>query len=324
MRVAGAGICHTDLHVWRGDWKDLGLPPALPITPSHEISGVVVDLGEKVPSRIRVGQRVVVYPWMWSEEDEYVWRGCGHLSDYAMYPGVTADGGLREYFLVPHYRFVVDAEGLGDLPAASTLACAGLTTYRAVKKAKSVLDGDDWVVLVGLGGLGAYAAQWLNLLAPYANVIGVDVRDEAIEFVSRIAKLDVTLNPKRADPVIAVLEATGGKGAKAVIDLVGTTETFARYCRTLSKTGLYVVVGLMSAGAGIELELLRRVVLGEWSITGSLVGTLAEVHEVVKLAKKGKVNYAGVVTRRVRLEEVTEALELLDKQKVIGRQVVVF
>jgi D-arabinose 1-dehydrogenase-like Zn-dependent alcohol dehydrogenase len=82
-------------------------------------------------------------------------------------------------------------EGIDDLVAVAPLTCAGLTTFRAIKKARNVLDVDDYVIVVGLGGLGAYAVQWLRVIAPYVNIIGVDTRDEAIEFVSKVLQLTI-------------------------------------------------------------------------------------------------------------------------------------
>jgi D-arabinose 1-dehydrogenase-like Zn-dependent alcohol dehydrogenase len=136
-------------------------------------------------------------------------------------------------------------EGINDLVAVAPLTCAGLTTFRAIKKARNVLDVDDYVIVVGLGGLGAYAVQWLRVIAPYVNIIGVDTRDEAIEFVSKIAKLDEVINASEEDPSVQTMIITKGKGAKVVLDFVGP-KALPTYFLTLSKRGVYILVGLMS------------------------------------------------------------------------------
>lgn len=322
IKVAGAGICHTDVHVWKGDWKDVGIPPKLPFIVSHEITGTVVAKGEKVPDTIKIGQKVLVYAWGYLEEDEYTIRGYTQLAKKPFHLGVVAEGGLREYFLAPSYRFVVDAEGLEDLPAAAPLACAGLTTYRAVKRIKPYLDPGDYVLIVGLGGLGSYASQWVRALAPHVSLIGVDIREEALEFASKITKFDALINASKEDPVKAVREITKGKGVKAVLDIVATGKTIPLYLYTLSKTGMYVLVGMM--GVDAHIPALLPILVNEWSIVGTVVGTLAEQYEVIEAARRGLINYRAVVTRRLKLEEATEGFEALEKGKVLGRQVVVF
>lgn len=321
IKVLGAGICHSDVHVWRGDWKTEGIPPKLPIVLSHEIVGTVVARGDKVPEEIKEGRSYLVYAWQYAKEDEYVLRGLTHLSSYPVYLAVTVDGGMQEYFLVSDYRFLVDVEGLEDLPAAAPLGCAGLTTYRAVKKALPYLEPGDYAAVVGLGGLGSYAVQWLRALAPYVSVIGVDVRDEPIEFVSKITKLDATVNASKVDPAKAIGEITKGRGLKAVINLVGKDPTVVLYSRLLARTGVHVLVGLMALEVKVPV---LPIVVGELSIVGSVVGTITDQMEVVSAARRGMVNYRDAVSRRLKLEEATEGLEALEKAQALGRLVVVF
>ncbi|MEM0027441.1 MAG: alcohol dehydrogenase catalytic domain-containing protein [Ignisphaera sp.] len=322
VKVISAGICHTDVHIWKGDWASGGLPPKLPFVISHEIVGEVVAKGDRVPDNVKIGEKVLVYAWGWAEEDEWVIKGLTHLNDRPLHLGVTAEGGLREYFLVQDYRFLVDVEGLEDLPTAAPLACAGLTTYRATKKILPFLDPDDYVLVVGLGGLGSYQVQWLRALARHVNVIGADVKDEAISFVDKISKLDFAVNASKTDPVKAIMEATKGKGVKAVVDLVANAKTIGTYLNVLAKTGIYMLVGMMGVEATIGP--LVPFIASEKAIMSSVVGTLRDQIEVIRAARKGLVNYSAVVTRRLKLEEATEALEALEKGKVIGRQIVVF
>ncbi len=321
VKVVGAGICHTDIHVWKGERKAAGIPPRLPFILSHEISGVVVAKGDKVPEIIKEGQKVLVYPWQWREEDKYTMKGL-HLADKPAWLGMYVDGGLQEYVLVGHYKFLVDANGLEDLPAASTLGCAGLTTYRAVKKIVPYLEPDDYVAIVGVGGLGVYAAQWLKTLAPHVNTVFVDIRDQAIEFASKIVKPYAVVNVSKEEPIQALYRVTKNLGIKAVLDFVGTENTINTYANVLSKCGIYVVVGMM--GNKITITPLRPFVVNEKTLTGVLTGTLSEFYEVVTLAKRGMVDYASVVSRRFNLEEVNKIFEAFEKGEVVGRYIVVF
>lgn len=322
IKVLGAGICHTDVHVWRGDWSVAGIPPKLPFILSHEVVGTVAAKGDRVPEDIREGRGVLVYAWQWARDDPYVAKGLTQLSSYPAHLAIVVDGGLQEYFLVSDYRFLVDVEGLEDLPAAAPLACAGLTTYRAVKRVLPYLEPDDYVAVVGLGGLGCYAIQWVKALAPYVNLIGVAGRDESIEFASKIVKLDAAINTSRVDPAKTIMEITRGRGLKAVIDTVGTEATIAMYTSLLAKMGIHMLVGMI--GGEAKISPLLPFIVNERTLTGSIVGSLGEQIEVVNAAKRNTINYRAVVTRRLRLEEATEGLEALEKRRALGRQIVVF
>jgi len=320
VRVIAAGICHSDIHAWRGDYRPAGLPRKMPIVLSHEIVGKVVMGGEGVPGNL-IGRTVLIYPWQYEEEDELTLAGLTQLARKRHRLGLDVDGGLQEYILVKSYRFLVDVEGMADTPALAPLACAGLTTYRAVKRLLGHVGPGDYVAVVGLGGLGSYAVQWVRTLMPYVGLIGVDVRDQAIEFASKLARLDHTLNASKADPAGEIARITGGKGVKAVIDLVGSPRTVATYVNVLDTRGIYLIVGLMGEE---NITVPRpRIIRNELTITGNYVGTLAEQHEVVSLARSGKVDYRSVVTARFGLDEVNQAFKALDEGKVLGRVVVV-
>ncbi|MEM1802862.1 MAG: zinc-binding dehydrogenase, partial [Sulfolobales archaeon] len=166
-----------------------------------------------------------------------------------------------------HYKFLVDVEGLADIPALAPLACAGLTTYRAIKKLASYVGPEDYVVVVGLGGLGSYAVQWVRTLIPYTNLVGVDTRDEAIEFASKLAKVDYVVNPSKVNPVDEVMRITKNRGVKAVVDLVASPKVVATYINVLDTRGVYVLVGHMGE-EGITVP-RPRIIRNELVIMGS-------------------------------------------------------
>lgn len=320
VKTIAAGICHSDVHAWRGDYRPAGLPKKIPIVLSHEVVGTVVACGEEGPKHL-LGKNVLIYPWQYEEEDELTMAGLTQLARKRLRLGLDVDGGLQEYVHVKHHRFLVGIEGLADLPALAPLACAGLTTYRAVKKLAGHVGPDDYVAVVGLGGLGSYAVQWVKILIPYANLVCVDVRDEAIEFVSKLVSIDHAINPSRVNPADEVMRLTRGRGLKAVVDLVASPKVVATYISILDTRGIYVLVGHMG-DEGITVP-RPRIIRNELAIVGSYTGTLAELHEVVNLARTGRLNYSAVVTARYRLEEVNEAFRALEEGRALGRQVVV-
>ncbi|WP_188681308.1 alcohol dehydrogenase catalytic domain-containing protein [Thermogymnomonas acidicola] len=320
IRVVGAGICHSDVHVWEGVWSSTGAPRRLPHIQSHEIAGVVERVGERVPDAFREGTGVLVYAWQWEHDDMFTAEGLTNLSDSPLVPGIHTDGGFQEYYLVPHYRYLINASGISDLAAAAPLTCGGLTTYRAVRKAAPYVRPDDYVAVIGLGGLGAYAAQYIRKFCPQANLIGIDMKESAVDFVSSITPLDSHIVPHDGDVLSSIRAETHGSGLRAVIDLVGSG-TLSTYIRALAKGGIYVLVGLMGSGKTDTISPGSTVLL-ERNISGSYVGTLAEQHEVVALARKGVIDYRKPVTARMPLDDAYAGLQALHSGQVLGRQVV--
>jgi D-arabinose 1-dehydrogenase-like Zn-dependent alcohol dehydrogenase len=316
VKVIGAGVCHTDVHIWSGERPQYKVPIVL----GHEISGIVTAKGDKVPDTIKVGDKVLVYPWIPSEDDEYTIAGLTHLADKREWLGFFKDGGYQEYIYVPHYKYLVNINGLEDEAALAPLTCAGLTSYRAVKKVLPYVNPGDYVGIVGVGGLGTYAIQWLKASVPYVNIVGIDVRDEVFDYVNKITKIDYTLNASKTDPIKALRELTGGRELKAIIDFVNK-KTLTIYSNALAKLGIYVLVGLMEPETSINTF---NIVYGERMIAGSLVGSLRDLIELMNLVRKGLINYKAVISRRISLEQATEALQMIKEGKVVGRQVIVF
>src|SRR4051812_32144441 len=179
LRVAGAGLCHSDLHLMH--WPAGTLPYELPFTLGHEVTGTVIELGSGA-NGVEVGDDVIVYgPW-----------GCGacrrcsrgeeHLCERQALQrggGLGRDGGLAEYVAIPSPRLLVPLGGL-DPVAAAPLADAALTPYHAIRRALPYLHPGASAVVIGVGGLGHVAVQLLAALSS-ARIVAVDVREEALE-----------------------------------------------------------------------------------------------------------------------------------------------
>lgn len=327
IKTAGCGLCHTDLHIWLGELP--GVPEVKPCVLGHEPSGYVAAKGDAVPDYVKIGMPVLVQGAYYVEEDIYTLRGENVLATKpsAMWTGSLGlyGGCYSEYFIVPSYRYLVPAEGLEDLAAASSLTDAGLTPYRAVKKAvettRPYAEPDDFVVVVGVGGLGTFGAQYVNILAPHLNLVIVDVKEEALEFANKIVpKVHTSINARRENAVEAVKKVAGGRKVVAVVDFVGSEVTVSSYLGLLAPSGAYVVVGLGGAKGSFSIP---NLVLKEWVIIGNYWGSVADLREVVQLAKKNLVKYKEMVTRRWKLSEINEAFETMHKGKYMGRMVLV-
>ena len=326
VKTAGCGLCHTDLHIWLGELP--GVPRRTPAVLGHEPSGRVAARGDAVPDRFKEGTPVLVQGGYYAEDDIYTLKG---LNQMALKPAQSWDGsyGLyggcyAEYFLVPSYRYLVPAEGVDDLEAAAVLTDAGLTPYRAVKNGlKMVADfaePGDFALVVGVGGLGLFGAQWVNALAPHLNLIAVDVRPEALELAGKVAKIHTAVDAKRENPVEAVKKAMGSGKLMAVFDFVGNEHTVSTYADLLAPEGVYVVVGLGGAKASFSIADL---VLKEKKIVGSLWGSVSDLKEVVEYVKRGAVSYKPLVTKKWRLDDINTAFEEMRSGRHVGRMVVV-
>ncbi|CAB3791945.1 Alcohol dehydrogenase [Paraburkholderia caffeinitolerans] len=320
VRVKAAGLCHSDLHIWEG-YNDLGggkkLSLAdrgikLPLTMSHEICGEVVSAGPEAGD-VKAGTMAVVHPWIGCGQCVACLRGEENICTKPQSLGVMRDGGFGDYVIVPHPRYLVDLGGLDPVKAAP-LACAGVTTYSAIKKFGTRIH-DEPVVIIGAGGLGMMAIEVLKALgAKGAIVVDVDAaKREAALKEGALAAIDA----RAPDAVEQVVKATGG-GARAVLDLVGATPTVRLALDACTRGGHVVIVGLMGGDITLSLPIIPMRPL---KIEGSYVGTLPELRELVALMREGKMQPSPVSSRP--LGEINAALEALARGLVVGRQVLI-
>ncbi len=152
VRVRACGVCHTDLHIVEGEL----MPPAYPVTPGHQVIGVVEEVGEGVPGDY-LGQRVGLY-WLSSTcgECEFCRRGLENLCPSAMFTGLHIPGGFADYMLAD-YRFMVPIPDTITDEQAAPLLCAGIIGYRSLKK--SELHPGEKLGLIGFGASAHLVAQ---------------------------------------------------------------------------------------------------------------------------------------------------------------------
>jgi propanol-preferring alcohol dehydrogenase len=310
LRVGGAGLCHSDLHLMH--WPAGSLPYELPFTLGHEVAGTVAALGPGA-NGFAVGDDVLVYgPW-----------GCGvcrrcsrgeeHLCERptaARGCGLGRDGGLADYVVVPSPRLLVPLDGLDPVRAAP-LADAALTPYHAVRRALGTLEPGAGAMVIGVGGLGHVAVQLLSALAG-ARVAAVDVRDAALE-LAVAAGADVAV--RSADDVADRLRRELGAPA-LVVDCVGSDATLALAGEVVAPGGHVSIIGM----AGGTLPMRRGSVPMETTVVISNWGTRAELAEVVALARAGIVD---LEVEPVALPDVVDAYERLERGDVRGRLVAV-
>jgi alcohol dehydrogenase/propanol-preferring alcohol dehydrogenase len=316
VRVGSCGLCHSDVHLHEGCFDlgngnklDLSRGIAPPRVLGHEIAGTVVAVGPDAHG-VAVGERRVVYPWI----------GCGACApcqggheELCMAPralGVNRDGGFADHVLVPHPRYLFAYDPLPEVQAC-TYACSGLTAYAALKKC-APLGADDTLLVIGAGGVGLSGVRMAAMALGVRPVVAEI--DRSKWDLAREAGAADCLDPTDAAATKAFIKASGG--AAAAIDFVGAAATFSWGLSALRKGGNLVCVGLFG---GVAPLMPATLPLRAVTITGSYVGSLAEMGEMMALARQGGLPALPVTTRP--LAEVNEALAALRSGAIRGRAV---
>jgi alcohol dehydrogenase, propanol-preferring len=323
VKVHSSGVCHSDIHLWEGGYQgldgqflkasDRGV--SYPLTPGHEIAGTVESLGEEAAKEaIDKNEKVIVYPWIGEGLCPACRVGQENLCDKPRSLGVYTDGGYAEYVLVPSYKYLVKIGDKLDIDRAATLTCSALTAYGAVKNA-NLKPGDNAVIVGAGGGLGLMAVQLAKAVTG-ARIIAMDLDLEKLK-VAKENGADDTVSPREGDPIKRVMEMTDKLGADVVIDFVNASKTVETDMQILRRRARVVLVGLF--GGELRLSLVTMPTRA-YKLIGSYTGSLSDLIELVSLAKRGIIK--PVVSNRFKLDQATEALQMLKDGKILGRGVI--
>jgi len=313
LKIAGAGVCHSDLHILD---EPLGIPG--PFILGHENAGHIAALGQGVDGW-KEGDAVAVYgPW-----------GCGrchtcqtsaenycenHASLGTMGGGLGSDGGMAEYMLVPSARQLVPLGRLDPVTAAP-LSDAALTPYHAIKQALPLLTPEATVVVIGIGGLGHMAVQLLKALTP-ATLIAGDIDDAKLAHAKKLG-VEHTLDTRDGDAAAeAIARLVGPRGATVVLDFVGAQATVDLGARVVGRNSRLTVVGL---AGGVVHYAANQPPYG-CQVTVPYWGSRTELMEVIALAQDGRI-HAEVET--FPLEQAVAVYQRLREGKIRGRAVLV-
>ena len=322
VKVQSSGVCHSDIHLWEGGYAgpggtflkatDRGVK--YPLTPGHEIAGLVTEMGDEAKENFRQDEKVLVYPWIGEGLCPACRTGEENLCDNPRSLGIYRNGGYAEYVLVPSYRYLLRLPSEIDMDAASTLSCSALTAYSAVKN--TGIKPDNNIVVVGAGGLGLMAIQLAKSIFG-ARIIALDLGDEKLKMAKENGA-DETINTKNEGNFVQrIMELTDNKGADAVIDFVNASKTVEADMQFLRRRAKVVLVGLF--GGELKLNLVTMPTKA-YRIIGSYTGTIQDMAELVSLANRKVIK--PVVSDRFKLSEATEALNKLKEGKIIGRGVI--
>jgi NAD+-dependent secondary alcohol dehydrogenase Adh1 len=310
VRIGGAGVCRTDLHIIEGIWRSK-VELALPHIMGHENAGWIEELGPGV-THLKIGDPVICHPLITSGHCLACRRGDDMHAEESEFPGINVNGGYAQYLRTGARSIIKLPKTLAPKDVAPHTD-AGLTAYRAVKKASRHLLPGEYAVVIGAGGLGHIGIQALRALCA-ARIIIVDRADMALKLATECGA-DYAVKADGGQ-VEEVLRLTNGKGAEAVIDFVGEGSAVAEGLAMTRNAGYYYIVGY---GGKIDIPTIDMIT-SEKTIVGNLVGTYPELIELMALADQGKVTLA---TREYRLEEANTALHDLHHGKVRGRAVLI-
>ena len=320
VRTEVCGVCHSDVHVWEG-YFDFGAKgrvrfadrgAKLPFALGHEIVGTVVAAGPDATG-VEIGKSYIVYPWIGCGSCAACLRGDELMCAQSRSLGIRCDGGYGDHVLVPHARYLVAYDGL-PRELACTYACSGITAYSALKKAMPLAD-NDWLCIIGAGGVGGSAIEMVRALTG-AKLLVADI-DPGKRAAALAAGATAVVDAGAADVVKQIVEITGG-GAAAVVDFVGSGETFSLSVDISRRGGRIVLVGLFGGSTTIAPLAIATKLL---TIMASYVGTLDDLKEIVQLARDGRL--APIAIHPRPLGEATDALEALKRGGVKGRMVLV-
>lgn len=319
LRMRGAGLCRSDLDMIDAQPGSQPYAAAVPagFTLGHENAGVVEMLGDGVTD-LKEGDAVVVHHMHSCGHCEFCHQGfeqsCRTFARGAigMTRGVGIDGGLAPFMIVPRHELV--ALGSLDPVAVAPLTDAGVASYSAVKSVLERLRPGSNAVVIGLGGLGAYAVQFLKLLSP-ATVYALDRTEQRLADGRRYGADYCLLSDDRAAE--AIMDMTGGRGADAIIDLVGTNATLALAAAVSRPHGRIVLVGL--EGGTLQVGWGTMATTCEFAV--SLGSIRADLREVCDLAAQGKLI---IDLERFAFADVEIAYARLRAGQLTGRAVITF
>lgn len=334
LRIAGCGVCHTDLHIHDGS-----VPFPFPAVLGHEVSGTVVAVGAGV-DHVALGDPVVgafIMPC----------GGCGmcrvnreelcenffahNRLNGTLYDGTTrlfersgtpvsmySMGGLAEYAVMPALGVAAIPSG-APLADSAILGCAFLTAYGALVHVGELAEGAT-VVVLGAGGVGLSTVAVAKALGA-GRIIAVDLSADRLEAAAKLGATETVLGGVE-NPVTAVRDLTDGAGADLVLEVIGNPATFRQATEMVADGGRCVMVGIAAAGRTAEIE-ITRLVRRKIQLLGSFGGRpRSDLAHLGALVEAGRIDPSALISSRFTLADAGHAYRLLSEGKIVGRALI--
>jgi NAD+-dependent secondary alcohol dehydrogenase Adh1 len=310
VRIGGAGLCRTDLHIIEGQWADKS-NVALPYTMGHENAGWIHAVGSAV-EHVQPGDAVILHPLVTCGFCRACRAGDDVHCEASSFPGIDSDGGMADLIRTSVRSVVKLAAGI-EPAAVAALADAGLTAYHAVKKAVPLLHPGSTCVVIGAGGLGHIGIQCLRAMTA-TRIVVLDPNEAALALTGDWgADERVVVDGRHVD---RVLELTEGKGAEVVLDFVGERGAERDSWTMTHRAGSDFVIGY---GGTVDIPTID-VISTERNVVGNLVGSYNDLVELMALNAAGQVT---MLTQTYPLDAVNDAMDDLDAGRLRGRGILV-
>jgi 2-desacetyl-2-hydroxyethyl bacteriochlorophyllide A dehydrogenase len=289
IRVAAAGICHSDAH-YRGGISKID---NLPVTPGHEVAGRVEKVGTEV-ANVAPGDRVCVHYLVHCGTCEFCTRDLEQFCRSGQMIGKHRDGGYAEFIKVPAKNaFALPDEISFEIGAV--MMCSSATALHALNKAR--LKPGESVAILGFGGLGYSALQLARALGA-REVYAVDINSAKLATAAKMGA--VAIDAKAGDPVEQIKGATSGKGVDVALELIGSGKTMRQAVQCLSVLGRAALVGLTTDSMSIfpYTELINK----EVEIIGVSDHLATEIPALMEFVRNGQLRFRPEVLKFVDLD----------------------
>lgn len=312
VRIRAAGICHSDVHYRAG----ISPVKPLPMTPGHEVAGIVDQVGSGV-THLKSGDRVCLHYLVTCGDCHFCTTGNEHFCVQGRMIGKNLDGGYAEYIAVPARNAIPLPDEI-SFEHAAVLMCSSATSLHALRKAR--LKAGETVAVFGVGGLGMSAIQLARALGAL-DVYAVDINADKLQVAARYGAIPV--NAALGDPVAEIHRLTRGKGVDIALELIGLPQTMRQAVQSLAIFGRAVWVGITDKP--VALDSYHEVLGKEAEVIGSDDHLLPELHLLIEYARRGILDLSQVVTRRVPLDAdaINAVMDSLEQYHADVRAVIV-
>jgi len=301
IRVAAAGICHSDAH-YRGSISKI---ERLPVTLGHEVVGRVEKVGLDV-TNVEPGDRVCVHYLVHCGSCEFCLRGLEQFCREGQMIGKHRDGGYAEFIKVPARNAFVLPDEI-SFESGAIMMCSSATALHALNKAR--LKSGESVAIFGFGGLGFSALQ-LARAAGCGEIYVVEINPAKFDLIRKLGA--VAIDATASDPVGQIKKATGGKGVDVSLELIGSASTMRQAVQCLGVLGRAALVGLTAESMSIfpYTELINK----EVEIIGVSDHLATEFPALMEFARSGKLCFPPESLRFVDLDagQINGALDALE------------
>lgn len=310
LRITTTTICGTDVHILKGEY---------PVAPGrivgHEPVGVIAQLGAGVTG-YDVGQRVIAGAITPCGQCDTCLEGhasqCGGHAVGGWKLGNTIDGCQAEYVRVPSAmaNLTPVPDGLSD---EQVLMCPDImSTGFGGAEAAGIRIGDT-VAIFAQGPIGLCATAGARLRGA-SCVIVVDSVAARLAAASRLGA-DVAIDYTRTDPVAEILRLTGGRGADAAIEALGTQQTFESCLRALKPGGTLSSLGVYSGKLALPVDAFAAGLGDHRLVTTLCPGGKARMRRLMTVVASGRVDLEPLITHRFKLDQIEQAYELFASQR---------